>query len=74
VWTVVSGTCTLAVAGDGLSADVISGDSPGDSEILIEADADLGSGVVTISDTLKVSVAGALARSLGISVGTPVPK
>ena len=73
-WTVASGECTVVVADDGLSADIVSGDSPGDSEILVEADADLGEGVQTVSDVIKVIVKGALATSLGLKLGTPVPK
>jgi len=74
VWTVVSGDCKLQVADDGLSADIISGDLPGDTEITISADADLGAGVVNISDALRVTVNGAMAQSLGIEVGTPTNK
>jgi len=74
VWSVASGSATLDVAADGLSAFLVSPDSPGDSEILIEADADLGAGVVTISDTVKLSVAGALATSLGLVADAPVAK
>ncbi len=75
VWSVSSGDATVQnVSDDGLQADLVSGDSPGDSEILIEADADLGSGVVTISDVVKVTVIGAMATSLGLTLGTPTDK
>lgn len=73
-WSVASGSATLDVAADGLSAFLVSSDSPGDSEVLIEADADLGAGVVTISDTVKLSVAGALATNLGLVADAPVAK
>lgn len=73
-WEVVSGNSTVVPAADGLSADLISADDPGDTQFLIKADADLGAGVVEISDTIKLTVTGALAKSLGITVGTPVAK
>ncbi len=73
-WTRQSGESTVTPAEDGLSADLISSDTPGDTEILIEADADLGEGVVPISDIIRLSVRGALAANLGITVGDPTPK
>lgn len=71
VWTVTGGESTLVVAEDGLSADLISGDVPGDSTFLIEADADLGEGVVSVADTIVLHVIGAQAGSLGITAGQP---
>jgi hypothetical protein len=41
---------------------------------LVEADADLGAGIETISDTIKLVVAGAKASSLGLVAGAAVPK
>lgn len=73
-WSVVSGDATVEPEADGLSAFVISGESPGMSQVLIEADADLGEGVETISETLQVTVNGALAQNLGVTVGTPEDK
>lgn len=73
-WTVQSGSAEVQVAPDGLSATLVSPDSPGDSEILVEADADLGEGVETISDVIKLSVEGARATNLGLTVSTPEPK
>lgn len=73
-WTVQSGDSVVNVAADGLSAEVVSSDTPGDTQILIEADADLGAGVVTVSDILSVTVQGAQAQSLGLTVGEPVAK
>ena len=72
---VISGTATVAmIEGNPLSAFLVSGDLPGDSEILVSADADLGDGVETISDIIKLTVAGAKAASLGLTVGAPVAK
>jgi len=72
---VISGTATVAmIEGNPLSAFLVSGDLPGDSEIMVSADADLGEGVETISDIIKLTVAGAKAASLGLTVGAPVAK
>lgn len=73
-WSVVQGDATLEIADDGLSADIISPDVPGVSQILITADADLGAGSQEISTTLEVEIVGARAESLGLKVGTPVTK
>lgn len=73
-WTVTSGTGTVAVAADGLSAEIISGDDPGDTTYLVDADADLGEGVVPVADTITLHVAGALAANLGLSAGAAIPK
>ena len=73
-WSVISGNSQVVVAENGLSADLVSSDDPGDTEILIKADADLGEGVEEISDTILLHVIGATAKNLGISIGTPVPK
>ena len=73
-WEVVSGDSTFSAAGDGLSADLVSGDNPGDTDYLVKADADLGEGVVEISDIVRLHVAGAQADNLGLSAGDPAPK
>lgn len=73
-WEVVSGDSTVTVSSDGLSADLISSDTPGDTQYLVKADADLGAGVEEISDVIKLTVEGARAASLGLSVGTPEAK
>lgn len=75
VWTVVDGKCTLDVAPDGLSAFIISeDDDAGISHISILADADLGAGVVDISDTVEATVTGAQASQLGLTAEAAVPK
>ena len=73
-WTVVDGASTVTVADDGLSADLVSSDDPGDTSFLIEADADLGEGVETIQDTIVLHVLGASAKNLGLLASAPVPK
>lgn len=63
-----------AVEGDALSVWLVTGDDPGDAQYVVEADADLGSGVETISDVVTLHVAGASAANMGLSAGTPVLK
>ena len=73
-WNVQSGESTVNPSSDGLSADLISAETPGDTEVLVEADADLGEGVVPISDIIRLHVAGAQAANLGLVAGDPTPK
>ena len=74
VFSVISGDSTLEVSEDGLTVTLISSDTPGDTQVLVKADADLGEGVEEISDIIQLTVEGARAASLGLSVGTAVPK
>jgi len=74
VWSVVGGDSTVVAAADGLSADLISSDTPGDTTFLVDADADLGTGVEDLQETITLTVAGANAKNLGITVGTPTLK
>lgn len=73
-WAVQTGDSTVNVAADGLSADLISSDTPGDTVILVSADADLGPGVETITDLITLHVQGAHAANLGLVAGDPTPK
>jgi|SRR5215471_809231 len=73
-WSVVAGDSTFVAAPDGMSADLISADDPGDTQFLVKADADIGEGVEEISDIIKLSVAGASAKNLGLSADAPVQK
>lgn len=73
-WTVQSGDSDCNVAADGLSATLVSSDTPGDTQILVEADADVGEGVETISDIVSLHVAGAKAASLGLVADAATPK
>lgn len=70
VWTVTSGTCTVTPV-DATSAWLVSGDIAGDSTVVVSADADLGAGVQTISDTCLLHVANPQAASLGLTLGEP---
>lgn len=73
-FTVISGDSTVEPLPGGRSAFLVSSDSPGDTEVLVEADADLGDGVETISDIIKLTVEGAKAASLGLVAKDAVPK
>ena len=73
-WVIQSGNSTVQVAEDGLSAYLVSSDNPGDTTILVNADADLGEGVTDISDVILYHVEGAKAASLGLSAGPAEPK
>lgn len=70
-WEVISGESTVEADADGLAAMLVSSDNPGDTQVLVKADADLGSGVTEVSDVITLHVAGAQAKNLGLSVGTP---
>ena len=74
VWTVASGDATLEVATDGLSAFLVSGAADVTSQIEITADADLGEGVVTLTDVVDLAVVAAQASALGLNVNTPILK
>lgn len=74
VWTVQSGSGTVEPSEDGLSAYLISSDTIGDTMVLVEADADLGEGVETISGQIQLHVEGAQAANLGLSAGPAEPK
>lgn len=49
----------------------VSGDNMGDTMFLVEADADLGEGLVLIQDTVTLTVTSATAQSLTMQVGPP---
>jgi len=61
---------SLVVAADGLSAVAVSG-ALGSAQISVQADADLGEGVRTITSTLDIEVHAAEAVSVLVVVGTP---
>lgn len=73
-WSVISGDSVVEPAEDGKSAFLVSSDTPGDTQFLVEADADLGDGVETISSIIKLTVVGAKAANLGLVAGDPVNK
>ncbi len=73
-WSQVDGDATMEVADDGMSATLISSDTPGVSNFLVAADADLGEGVTTITDTIELTVVDPQASSLGLSADDAVDK
>ena len=52
----------------------VSGDNPGTTEYLLEADADLGAGVTLLQETVVYEVSGANAANFGLTANPPVPK
>lgn len=80
----IDGSITVTVqSGDGLAELVagapttfkaVSGSALADTVYLVEADADLGAGVVTISDTVTLSVVSASAVNFGFTEGAVEPK
>jgi len=69
--SVQAGDGSVVLEDDGKSFTIVSGDNPGDTSVLVSADADLGEGVETISDLVILHVAGAKAKSLGLTAGSP---
>lgn len=73
--SVVEGTGTFTQdAALPLKFYVVSGDEPGDTVYSVKADADLGSGVVEIEDTVTLTVSSASAKSFGLTAGAPEQK
>ncbi len=69
-----SGTASVVPDADGLGASLVSGDVAETAVVSVTADADLGEGVVTISETINLIVTDPLASSFGLVVGTPESK
>ena len=65
----------IEVAADGLSAKVIPlVPSSGGFQVQVECDADLGTGVRTLTGAIELSVGPSEAVSIGIAIGELVPK
>lgn len=71
IWTVTEGDATVEPTDDGMSAYLVSGSADVNSKIQVVADADLGEGVQSITDTIDLAVVSAQASALGIVAGTP---
>lgn len=71
--TVQSGPGTALVVNDGEILSV-SGTDPGDTVLVVSADADLGDGVVEVADIVTHKVSGALAANLGLGLIAVEPK
>ena len=61
------------LASDGLSAEVLPGDTLGTCQINVQADADLGSGVTQINGVLDVQVVSGQAVGFQIQTGALTP-
>jgi len=70
-FTVLEGTCTIEPIDD-VTAYLVPGEDFLDSVVLLEADADLGDGVETISETVILHIDHPKASSLGVEAGEPV--
>jgi hypothetical protein len=57
-----------------LQFKAVSGDTPGVTTYLVEADADLGEGVVLIQDIVELNVTSAQAANFGLAAGAVEPK
>jgi hypothetical protein len=57
-----------------LQFKAVSGDAPGVTTYLVEADADLGEGTTLISDTVELTVNSATAANFGLTAGVVEPK
>jgi hypothetical protein len=73
VWNVAS-PATVEVDEDGMGAFLVSADTVGSSAWSVEADADLGDGIRTISEGGTYTYTDAQAEALGVTASTPVPK
>jgi hypothetical protein len=72
VWTTSDPTLLEVVPSlDGMNAEILASGEIGIGQVIVEADADLGEGVVTLTGILDVTVIGGAAVALEISVGTP---
>lgn len=73
-WLVTEGDASLEVSEDGLSAFLVSGNADVNSKITVSADADLGEGIMTLSDVIDLAVVSAQASLLGLQTETPILK
>ena len=72
---VISGQGSIETdAASPFSFRFVSGDTPGLSEVLVRADADLGEGVVEIQDIVTANVSGVQADALELTADAPEPK
>lgn len=81
---VIDGALTVTVlSGDGtvlqdpaspLSFKAVSGAAAADTVYDVSGDTDIGSGVVTIHDTVTLTVTSAVAANFGLSAGVTEPK
>ena len=64
-------TITVAPAADGMSCEITAVGPLGQCQVTVSADADMGTGVTTITGVLDVQIIAGAAASLAISAGAP---
>lgn len=75
VWTSSDPTIvTVTASADGLSATAVAVGPLGQAQVSAAADADLGSGVTTITGVLDITVQASEAVNALVTAGTPVAK
>jgi len=72
VWvTSDEGVVSLEVSPDGFSAEAVTVGPVGQAQVSVTVDADLGTGVRTLTGILDIEVVAAEAASVGITAGAP---
>lgn len=73
VWSKIDGDAEVVPNDTGMTGMLVSQDNPGvgDSNFMVSADADLGNGVETISDTVLLHVTTPHAANVGLQAGAP---
>lgn len=76
LWEVLSGSGTIVPDADGLGAFLVSPDAIDGVPTVykVSADADLGSGVITLEDTINLTTNAANAANFGLVAEAPVAK
>lgn len=64
----------LTASEDGLSCEMVSGTAPSQNVINVSADADMGTGVTHITDTISLAITDPMAKNLGLVADEPVLK
>jgi hypothetical protein len=75
-WAVTQGAGTVEPDADGLGAFIVSPDTVDgiNTIVTVTADADLGAGVITLTDVIEVTVTAEQAVALGLVSDPAVPK
>lgn len=71
-WGILAGEGTVEAADDGLSAELVSSDTPGNTIYMVTIDADVGLGVEEVSGLILVSSIDP--NGIGMIASAPVPK
>jgi hypothetical protein len=74
-WSVSDASvASIVVSENGLSAEVVTTGALGTVQVVVDADADLGEGVETITGVLDIEVKASAAVTLDIGAGVPESK